>query len=86
VRTALVLWIVTSDPELDVLAVDPQELGIGIPDDVFAYACGMWKRSARVLVTTRRTGLLNGRCDALLGHVTAEEAIAVEAALAALVS
>jgi hypothetical protein len=80
-----VLWIISGDQELNALAIDPDVLGIPVPDDVAALAGCLWGEEAFVLVTTRRAGLPGGRCDALLGHVTAEEAASVEAALAELV-
>jgi hypothetical protein len=82
---AAVLWIISGDQELNVLAVDPEALGIPVPADVAALAECFWGEGAVILVTTKRIRPAR-QCETLFGTVTAGEAALVETALAQLVS
>lgn len=82
-----VLWVISGPRCTGALAADPVELGIAVPVDVAALASCFWGRDAVTLVTTRDSGLRPGRdCELLYGTVTRQEAVLIEAALAAMVS
>ena len=77
-----VLWVISGGCPLGILAADPLELGIGVPDDVAALAGCFWRESALVLVTTLTDQAIPvGRCEALTGTVDRLEALAINAAL-----
>jgi hypothetical protein len=87
VRRVPVLWVISGGQgAARCLVADPLELGIPVPVDVAALAGSFWGRGAVVLVTTRVDGIPADCCELLWGSVTEQEAVLVEAALAAMVS